>query len=93
MRWGNWYRHDGATLAHRTLNVRVPVERLWTPATVDEAILEMGDGVTASDVVHLHIAANELCWHAFDYSGVGDWVDDAGTYRGADAQHPLKLAQ
>lgn len=84
MRWGRWYLHDENTVAHIALiDVRVRIDMLDSPAHIVSMIL---DGSLAAldqqDIAHLMIAANELCWSAFDMTGMGDWTDENGKQLG-----------
>ena len=83
MRWGDWYKHDADTLVHRSTGIMVRIERLWTPATTAEVLLEHAAALSCVDAVHLMIAANALQWDAFNFEGMGDWTDARGNQRGA----------
>lgn len=82
VRWGNWYRHDGCTLKLVTNGLLCTGLELTTPATVCEFVDANRDQLTVDDVVSLMAAANALAWHAFDFDGIGDWIDDTGMQRG-----------
>lgn len=84
MRWGNWYKHDATrvVLTGRGTSVIATLDDLESPAHVAKFVEVHGDTLTARDVSALLTAANELVWLAFDFTGIGDWVDDAGVQRG-----------
>jgi hypothetical protein len=87
MRWGNWYLYDAETVAHTSTGAKVDRASLSTPMNVDAWLLENGAelGLSIGDAVHLHIAANQLEWLAFNYQGLGDWTDEDGIQRGVSA--------
>lgn len=91
MRWGRWHRQDrGHLVLHFAGGARLVVElrRLATPVALVRLLLELrSSGITVEDAAHLQIAANELCWQAFCFEGVGDWVDEHGDVRGAAVAH------
>lgn len=73
MRWGDWYRFDARTLAHRQHpSMMVDLESMRTPAHVDEFVWGNRSSMTVEDVVYLHRACNDMVWQAFDYDGIGD---------------------
>lgn len=82
MRWGEWYVHDASSIKHVRLGIVVSRADMATPATLARCIESFAPAATALDTVGLLIAANELVWHAFDFVGIGDWVDENGMQRG-----------
>lgn len=83
MRWGRWYAHDAQTLIHRDSGLECPTDVLWEPVSIAEWCLRNQAALTAADVVHLTIAANDLCSQSWCFDGVGDWCNAEGSYRGA----------
>lgn len=83
MRWGEWYVHDAQHVKHVGTGTLARLDRdLLTPATVC-AFVELHDKLSAPDVIALLTCANELVWCAFDFDGIGDWVDAQGEQRGS----------
>lgn len=93
MRWGEWYAHDAGSIKHVRLGIIVSRADLATPATIASCIATFGPAASARDVVGLLTAANELVWHAFDFSGIGDWVDEDGRQRGSNADNVVTSRQ
>jgi len=82
VRWGLWYPHDGGAVIHRSTALIVEPLVLEHPVELARWVLANADRLTASDVVHLQIAANELQHEAWCFDGVGDWTNGEGEYAG-----------
>jgi hypothetical protein len=89
VRWRGWYKHDANSVQHVKTGLVARIDSdLLTPATVAAFIErhtnEGGCKLDAMDVVALLTCANELVWCAFDFAGIGDWVDENGIQRGRE---------
>ncbi len=92
MRWGLWYPHDEGAVIHRSTALIVEARVLEHPVDLAAWSLEHADRLTATDVVHLYIAANELCHEAWCFDGVGDWTNGEGEYAGAPRDGKARVA-
>ena len=82
MRWRGWYKHDASSIQHVKTGIVATLDDLANPATIAAFVELHVDQLDAHDVVALMTCANELVWCAFDFDGIGDWVDEAGVQRG-----------
>jgi hypothetical protein len=83
VRWGEWYVHDASHVKHVRLGVVASHDDLADPAALSAFVLRC-PLLSATDVVALITCANELLWFAFDFVGIGDWVDADGVQRGQE---------
>lgn len=84
MRFGQWYLHDARHVKHMRSLIVCSVDDMLTPAHVAAFIEKHEECLNVSDAVHLLAAANELVWQAFNFSGIGDWLDANGEQRGRE---------
>lgn len=72
MRFGRWVvEGDSLRLDVEGFAITAELEDLVTPARVCGFAWTYRELLTAVDVIDLHVAANELVWNAFDFTGVG----------------------
>lgn len=71
-RFGRWIvEGESVRLDAAGFAITAELEDLITPARVCAFAWAYRELLTAVDVIDLHVAANELVWNAFDFSGVG----------------------
>ncbi len=84
MRFGDWYVHDATSVKLVRSSLVCSFDDMLTPAHV-AAFVELHHKLLGPiDVVHLLAAANELVWQAFNFTGIGDWLDANGVQRGRE---------
>lgn len=73
-RFGDWYVHDESSVKLVRCSLLCTFDDMATPAHVAAFVEKHHAQLSALDVVHLLVAANELVWCAFNFGGIGDWA-------------------